>query len=258
MDPIHKDEHDRACTRHPVSASDQLLALAVLGARAPSFHHDIASKLQALMMAIDELTEIAGNSLPPLTRAIDTADVALEDVLELLNRSRALTKAPSRTRTTLSELLARSGERVHVNLRGAIPSVNLEVSVPWVTHALALVLDVAGGPGRGRWIDAAIALDGSHTSITLTTIPEAPSNASDLMALASFVLVREGGELRCAGDGRQIVVRLSGRLSGRLVISRRSARARRSTGDRRRQRGPRSLYRRVHRSAVAVGARRAR
>lgn len=208
MTHAHKDEHDHVCAHHPVPAIDELLALAVLGSRTKSFHHDLASKLQAVTMAIDELSESSGAAPPPLIRAIKTAQLALENVLELLNRSRALTKGPTRTRTTLSELVARSGERVAVQLRGTIPPVDLEVSVPWATHALALVLDVAGGPGRGRSIDASTVIDGKHAAMTLTTLRPAAANAAELMAMASFVLAREGGELRCAGDGAQLVVRL--------------------------------------------------
>ena len=125
----HLDEHGQVCTRHVAAPSDDLLSLAIVGSRAPSFHHDLASKLQGLMMAIDELGELVGDD-PPITRAIDTAHTTLREVLGLLNVNRALTKAPSKSRTTFAEIAARASERVYVSLKATIPAATLEVSSP--------------------------------------------------------------------------------------------------------------------------------
>ncbi len=203
----HLDETGQVCTRHAASTPDELLALAIVGSRAPSFHHDLASKLQGLMMAIDEVGELAGED-PPLARALETAHTTLREVLGLLNVNRALTKPPSRSRTTLSEIAARACERVYVNLKAAVPAAELEVSTPSLIHALSLVFDVAGGPGRGRSLVATTELAGGTVTMHLTASPEPPPNAAESLALASFVLAREGGELRCADEGRRFVVRL--------------------------------------------------
>ncbi len=208
MAATHLDEHDRACTLHPAPTRDELLPLAIVGSRAPSFHHDLASKLQGLMMAIDEIGEISGEVAPPLVRALDTAHTALRDVLELLNTNRALTKAPTKTPTTVGALLTRAAERVYVNLRGPIVPANLECSVPAMTHALALVLDVAGGPGRGRGVDVTTVVYGGHVVLTIVASPEPPANAGESLALAAFTLHRDAGELRCAGEGSRLIVRL--------------------------------------------------
>jgi hypothetical protein len=204
----HLDEHGQICTRHPAAASEDLLSLAIVGSRAPSFHHDLASKLQGLMMSIDEIGELTGGDSPGVERAIETAHTTLREVLGLLNVNRALTKAPTRSRSTFAEVIARASERVYVTLRGAIPEAAIEVSAPSLIHALALVLDVAGGPGRGRTIPATTEVAGGNVSLTLTAAADPPPNAPESLALAAFVLAREGGELRCADEGRALIVRL--------------------------------------------------
>ena len=74
MDLRHLDEHGEVCTRHAPVPDGDLLALALVGSRAPSFHHDLASKLQGLMMAIDEIGEVAGDVPPPVMHAIETVE----------------------------------------------------------------------------------------------------------------------------------------------------------------------------------------
>ena len=90
----HVDEDGHPCTHHAPASTSELLALALVGSRAPSFNHDLASKLQGLMMAVDEISEVSGEVPPPVMRAIQTAQGALRDVLALLTTNRALTKPP--------------------------------------------------------------------------------------------------------------------------------------------------------------------
>lgn len=204
----HLDETGAVCTRHPLAASDELLALAVVGSRAPSFHHDLASKLQGLMMSIDEIGELTMDSPAGVERAIETAHNTLREVLGLLNVNRALTKAPTKSRTTFAELATRASERVYVNLKCTLPASPLEVSQPSLIHAFALVLDVAGGPGRGRTVDASSDVANGSVSLKIAASAEPPPNAAESLALGAFVFAREGGELRCADEGRSLIVRL--------------------------------------------------
>lgn len=204
----HLDETGQICTRHPAAATDEILSLAIVGSRAPSFHHDLASKLQGLMMAIDEIGELTGDASEPVTRAIETAHTTLREVLGLLNVNRALTKAPAKSRTTLAEMVTRAGERVYVSIKATMPAAALEVSTPSFIHALALVFDVAGGPGRGRTLGATVAIADGSVTLTLPASSDPPPNAAESLALAAFVFAREGGELRCADEGRALLVRL--------------------------------------------------
>ena len=90
----HLDEHGQPCSHHPAATDQDLLSLALVGSRAPSFHHDLASKLQGLMMAIDEISEVSGEVPPPVLRAIETAHGALREVLALLGTNRAPVTVP--------------------------------------------------------------------------------------------------------------------------------------------------------------------
>ena len=204
----HLDEDGRPCAHHPPASLPELLALALAGSRAPSFNHDLASRLQGLMMAIDEISEVSGEVPPPVMRAIQTAHGALRDVLALLTINRALTKPPVPSRMLLGDLLARSAERVYVTLHCTTPAVAVDVPPPAMIHALSLVIDVAGGPGRGRTIEATATIDGAAVVISFGASAERPPGSSEALALAAFALERERGSLTCAVSGSRLVVRL--------------------------------------------------
>ncbi len=166
--------------------TDPLLALALVGSRAPGYNHDCASKLQSIVMALDEIGEIA-ESLgdPNLTRAAETATASLRELNTLLQANRAMTKTPVRTKTTLRELFAKAGERVSVQISGDVPAQPIEVALPAVIHALAMLLDLAGEltpRGRVATIEAGI----------VKSAREAPH---EVLAVAAFAIARDGGSL---------------------------------------------------------------
>lgn len=207
----HLDEHARPCARHAPASPDSILALATVGSRASGFNHDIASKLQGLMMALDEISEIAETLDPAnrehVARATEGAQACLKDVLGILNMNRAMTKSPMRAPVALSDLAARAGERVYVTLQGALPDVDVAVSAPTMIHALSLLLDVAGGPGRGRTIPVEATRSATHVTISMAIAGTGPTSPEPL-ALASFVLARDGGSLRCTNQGQRFVIEL--------------------------------------------------
>ena len=206
---VHLDDQGRPCANHPHASHDSLFALAMIGARASSFHHDIASKLQGIMMALDEISELTEQQPDAdLRRATDTATGALKELNQLLNVNRALTKPPSRTRQALGELVAVASRRVGVAVRGELPQLNHDVAGPAVTLALTLALDVAGGTGRARVVDLASEVRGSTLALTLTTSRPSPGNAGESLAIAAWILARDGGSLRCGSGGDQLLVQL--------------------------------------------------
>ncbi len=207
----HLDEHAKPCAHHARAPLESLLALATVGSRASGFNHDIASKLQGLMMALDEISELAEGldaiHRDSVARATEGAQACLKDVLAILNVNRAMTKPAMRAPVALSDLTARAGERVYVTLQGALPEVDVSVSAPTMIHALSLLFDVAGGPGRGRMIPVEVSRTPTHVSISMAIASATPASAEPL-ALASFVLARDGGSLRCASDGKRFVIEL--------------------------------------------------
>jgi hypothetical protein len=207
--PEHVDETGAPCSRHPQISPGNLYQLAMVGSRAPAFHHDCASKLQGLVMALDELTELTENGDPQLIRAVETALEASRELNALLNLNRALTRAVPKTLIAVSELLTRGADRAGVSSRGTLPDVQVNVGVAAMVHALALVVDIAAGIGRGRSLEVSATQTGGDIELVLRTSPPQAPSAGDALAIASFVVSRDGGgKLWCSSTGDAIVIRL--------------------------------------------------
>jgi len=208
--PEHVDETGAPCARHPAISPGALYQLAMVGSRAPAFHHDCASKLQGLVMALDELTELTEHGDPQLIRAVETALEASRELNALLNLNRALTRTVPKTLIPVGELLTRGAERAGVSVRGPLPdNVSVNVGVAAMLHALALVVDIAAGTGRGRSLEVSVTQSGGEVDLALRTSPQQASNAGDALAIAGFVVVRDGGgKLWCSSSGDRIVIRL--------------------------------------------------
>ncbi len=204
----HLDETGAPCQRHPPASAEGLLQLAMVGSRAPAFHHDCASKLQGLVMALDELSELTENGDPQLIRAIEAAVDASRELNALLNTNRALTKPAAKAQIALRELVTRAAGRVGVALTGALPDATVEVAVPAMTHALAIAIDVTAGSGRGRALTISAELAPGAVELVLQSPAPPPSNSGDVLAIVNFVVAREGGRLRCAATGDRLLVRL--------------------------------------------------
>ena len=193
----HLDETGRPCTRHSPASPQTMLALALLGSRVPSFHHDVASKLQSLMMALDEVEDLADNE--DLKFAAQTASSAVREMQALFNANRALSRPPQRKPTPLGEVVAAAAQRAGVRTHGELPAVHVEISLVSITHALAIVFDLAAGEQRlGRSLALAARVDGDSIVVELPCVTSAlPASSGETLALASFALLREQGELRC-------------------------------------------------------------
>jgi len=204
----HVDETGAACPRHPTATRDSLFQLAMIGSRASVFHHDCASKLQGLVMALDELGELTANGDPQLIRAIQTALDSTREIHGLLNTNRALTRSPTRTPIALCDLLKRASEHVRVTLQGALPDAMVHVAVAPATQALALAIDVAAGAGRGRTLGIATEVVGREVELVMHAAASQPAHASEALAIATFVVTRDGGRLWCSTAGDRMFVRL--------------------------------------------------
>jgi hypothetical protein len=207
--PDHLDENGAPCARHPAISQTSLYQLAMVGSRAPAFHHDCASKLQGLVMAIDELTELTEHGDPQLIRAIETALDASRELNALLNLNRALTRPAAKARVALRELVARAAERVGVAVQGTLSDAHsVVVGIAPMIHALALLIDVAAGSGRGRSLAVLASPATGGVELTLHSSPLQVPNASEAVAIATFVVARDGGQLWCSASGDRMMIRL--------------------------------------------------
>jgi len=195
---VHLDENCAPCSRHRVSP-DNLFTLALLGSGIVHFHHELASTLQRLMMAFDEITETSAE-VEGIRDAAAIAQHSLEELKGLLASSRALAKASKRECNSLSEILAYAAERTRITLRGEIPNVMVHVAAPSFTFAMSLLLDLAADPNtKLRTADVMIAADDAEVNITIVAPREHQmrTHANEHVSLVAFLLSREGGELRC-------------------------------------------------------------
>ena len=208
----HLDEHGQPCPHHPEATLDALIALAALGARMPTFHHDVASKLQSLVMALDEINELVDTN-PDIRSAADTAHTALRELQQLLQQNRSLAKPPQRARVAIGELVRRGAERFGVKLRGDLPAIDVEVAPASAIHVVGTLLDVvAGGASLGRVVDVSAIAEGGNAIVQLAgpsaAVAKQPPNASATIAIATFVIARDGGSVSCASNGERFVLKL--------------------------------------------------
>jgi hypothetical protein len=187
-----------------------LLELATLASRMPSFHHDAASKLQSLMMALDEITELSAQADPMLQPVLETAHSSLRQLTQLHAANRALLKSSQRTPVPLGELVQRAAERAGVRVRGRLEACDVRVGVPAMTQALSQLLEVVAGPSYlGRIVDASVTV-ADKVALTFVGPPEAvsepPPNVAEALAIATFVIDREDGAVICGGDGERLTI----------------------------------------------------
>src|SRR6185312_9537085 len=129
----HLDETGCPCTRHPAESRESVLALALLGSRLPSFHHDLASKLQSLMMALEEVDELAQDAAPEMKHALAGAATAVRELQTLFMANRALARPPQPKPALLGDLIAAAAQRSGTRTHGELPAAHVLVSAPAIT-----------------------------------------------------------------------------------------------------------------------------
>ena len=197
----HLDETGQPCVRHALTA-DKLLDYATLGSRAAGFHHDAASKLQSLMMALDEISELIGEDPSDLRVATETAQSSLRELHGLLTANRALAKAPQRKPTPLADLVKVAAERNAVKLSGNVSGHDVLVGLPSCTHALSMLLDLVAGPTHGGRVVRIHVAAGDKITLTIDgNVEPTHSSVNELIAIAAHLLAREQGTVRCAAKG---------------------------------------------------------
>jgi 6,7-dimethyl-8-ribityllumazine synthase len=85
----------------------------------------------------------------------------------------------------------------------------LSVGVAPMIHALALAIDAAAGTGRGRTLQVTAAPVPGAIELALHSSPLQAPTANGAVAIAGFVIARDGGgRLWCTASGDQMVIRL--------------------------------------------------
>lgn len=154
-------------------------------------------------MALDEISEIAEDS--DVRSTATSAGGTVRELGNLLTANRSLSRPPHRQPHSLSKLIGLAAERIGVRVQANIPELEVDVGLLSITHALALVFDLAAGPVQfGRTVDIVVVMEATAAALVVSGPPEAlrplPGNFSDVMALATFALAREAGQLRCGPE----------------------------------------------------------
>jgi hypothetical protein len=214
----HDDDQGKPCTRHAPPDPDVMLAWAAVGSRISGFHHDTASKLQSMMMSLDEAIDVLGTSNPELAGPLETAMGSLRELNALLTENRALAKAPQRKQTAVADLVKRAAARYGIRLQGELGSATVVVAPPSMTHALALLCDHVAGPMQSaRTVTISVgAAEADAVTIEIAgTPPEKPSPTSnEAIAIAAFLLAREDASMRCTPRGFSLQLPTSARSAG--------------------------------------------
>lgn len=192
----HDDEGGGPCKRHALASLDSLLALATVGSRASGFQHDVASKLQSLVMSLEEIGD-RGDVLEDgeLATALTAARDAVSDMTAQLQAFRQLSRQPPATLIPLREVFAAAAVRASLRVRGEPSALVITASIAETVHAVALLLDGALGRTSPRELDVAFAPRGFALAM---------GASSEAVAVATYVFRRSGGTLRCTAE--QIVV----------------------------------------------------
>jgi hypothetical protein len=200
---VHLDGEGAPCARHVCTSSDGIMHLATVGSRTLAMQHDVASKLQSLMMAVEEIGDLAeGPAIPSELRDAAAAAVsALANVNEMFAASRAFARRTDRARTSVAELLRKAARRAGVTIDvTAVGEVDIHVTPAMVEHALSLLLDVLGAEGeRSRYVGASAEVTATEVIVTLVGGGAAQTRpqATDLVAIAMYAIGRDHGEVRC-------------------------------------------------------------
>lgn len=167
-----------------------LLELALVGTRARGFHHDVASKLQMLMMVTDELAEYSDELDDEHVKQLAASALdAVKDVHQLMIGYRAMSRPDGATPVKLSDLFERGAARAAVEMRGTLPSEMVMARVPIAVQAVTLACEIVAGHGVIE-ASASIGEDGVRVVLEAETrVGDAPDLAhDDAFALIAFAL----------------------------------------------------------------------
>lgn len=173
-----------------MSHDRDVFALALIGSAAGAANHDLGSRLQSLLMALDEL-EILAETHPDITPLLGALRESTDSAIELLAANRALVRG-KRERIAVADLVTRASRRagVRVSADGVADSIDGPVEV--LVQAIALVIELASAGDPLRIVPVTLAA----TSVTL---PCATADSTKLV-VAKAAIEAAGGRLVISTD----------------------------------------------------------
>jgi hypothetical protein len=200
----HTTEAGTPCAAHAPRADD-LLAPAALGSACFASLHDLASAMQSIGAAIDELdATITDPALRPL---VEAAIEANEKATQMFVATRGVIRDPAKRKekVALAALINRASHQAAAKpgIAGTLPTATVEVAVPIIAMTLAHLIDAAtaaaGAPEVTAWfVDGAVAI-----AITAAAAAPAPASIGATLAIAARAVETHGGSVTCGeAEGR--------------------------------------------------------
>jgi hypothetical protein len=202
----HTTDTGAACERHAPRAED-LIGPATLGATCFAALHDLASGLQAISAAVDELDATVGAD-PRLRALVDAVIEANETATAMFVAMRNTVRDPGRRRQSveIGHLVRRATQQASgaSTIAGAVPVGDVEVAIPVVAQVLATLIDAAG-----KDAEVTAALGGTATDVAIViaaaAAAEPPTTIGATLAIAARALEAQGGTVACGDrDGRPV------------------------------------------------------
>lgn len=203
----HTTATGEPCTlaAHAARAED-LLAPAALGTACFAALHDLASALQAIGNAIDELdVSVTDPAIRPL---IDAAIEANDHATKMFVATRGVLRDPAGRKqpVDVAALLSRANHQAGTKpvLAGAAPAGTVEVVVPVIAMTLAKLIDAAAAGAPAGAAPAIVArADGATIALAITApaaVP-APESIGATLAIAARAVEAHGGTVACGDTG---------------------------------------------------------
>jgi hypothetical protein len=210
---VHTTAAGAPCERHAPRADD-LIGPATLGTTCFAALHDLASGLQAIGAAVDELDAAAGTD-PRLRALIEAVTAANARAIAMFVAIRETIRDPGRRREPieLSHLVGRAVQRARQPVAPpAVPPGQVVVAVPVIAQVLTSLLDAAGDDHGARGAAISVTVDGATAAIAIRAAEATPAPASigATLAIAARAVGVHAGSVQCGEHaGRaEYVVRL--------------------------------------------------
>jgi hypothetical protein len=192
---------------------EDLVGPATLGTTCFAALHDLASGLQAVSAAVDELDATVGAD-PRLRALVDALIEANEKATAMFVAMRATVRDPGRRKDAveIGHLVRRAMQQASVTTAAGaapVPVGEVVVAVPVVAQVLATLIDAAaGGKDGGAEVIATLGDAGTDVSVVIAATAAAPTGdppatIGATLAIAARAIEAQGGTVACGErDGR--------------------------------------------------------
>jgi hypothetical protein len=194
----HTTETGAPCPHH-VARVEDLVTPATLGAACFAALHDLASALQGVGAAIDELDFTVGTD-PKLRPLVDAAMEANERATALFVAQRGMIRDPAKRveKVELAALINRATHQAaHKPQIGTLAAGTVDVAIPVIAQVVAAMVDAAAAGAGAPTVTAAAAGDTVAITVVASAPAPAPASIGATLAICARSAEAHGGAVQC-------------------------------------------------------------